>query len=66
MHYLAICPTAEDPCSFWRIGAAIAAAAVGVPTHVVKMLGQWNSHASMLYTRTPRETLAAVSHSIAQ
>ena len=50
----------------FRIGAATAAASAGVPAHVIKMLGRWNSDAYMLYIRTPRETLAAISRSLAQ
>ena len=43
-----------------RIGAATAAAA-GVPAHIIKMMGRWLSEAYLLYIRTPKETLAAVS-----
>ena len=48
----------------FRIGAATAAAAAGVPTHVIKILGCWSSEAYFLYIRTPRETLAAISRQI--
>ena len=34
-----------------RIGAATSAAAAGVPDHLIKMLGRWQSEA---YVRTPR------------
>ena len=44
-----------------RIGAATAVAAAGIPAHVIKMMGRWSSKAYLLYIRTPRETLAAVS-----
>ena len=44
----------------FRIGAATSAAAAGVSTYIIKMLGRWNSEAYQLYIRTPRESLAAV------
>ena len=49
----------------FRIGAATAAAAAGVPAHIIKMLGRWSSQAYLLYVRTPRETLAAISQQLA-
>ena len=49
----------------FRIGAATAAAAVGVPAHIIKMLGRWSSEAYLLYIRTPREALAAISRQLA-
>lgn len=58
-----------DPSSYsghsFRIGAASAAAAAGVPAYFIKMLGRWESEAYHLYIRTPRESLAAVSQLIA-
>ena len=39
----------------FRIGAATTAAAAGVPDHVIKTLGRWESSAYLLYIRTPRE-----------
>ena len=45
----------------FRIGAATTAAAAGVPDHVIKMLGRWESSAYQLYVRTPRQTLASIS-----
>ena len=47
------------------ISAATAAAAAGVPAHVIKMLGRWSFEAYILYIRTTRETLAAISRQIA-
>lgn len=49
----------------FRIGAASAAAAVGVPAYFIKMLGRWSSDAYHLYVRTPRETFASISQLIA-
>lgn len=46
----------------FRIGAATSAAASGVPDHLIKTLGRWESSAYQLYIRTPRQSLAAVSH----
>ena len=45
----------------FRIGAATSAAAAGVPDHMIKMMGRWESSAYLLYLRTPRESLAALS-----
>ena len=50
----------------FRIGAATMAAQAGLPPHLIKMLGRWSSDAYQVYIRTPRETLAAVSRTIAQ
>ena len=41
----------------FRIGAATAAAASGIPDHVIKMLGRWQSTAYTLYIRTPGSQL---------
>ena len=49
----------------FRIGAATTAAAAGIPDHLIKTLGRWESSAYMLYVRTPRESLAAVSARLA-
>ena len=50
----------------FRIGAATAAAAAGVPTHFIKMLGRWESEAYQLYLRTPCESLSGISQLIAE
>lgn len=47
-----------------RIGAATLAAAVRIPDHVIKMLGQCQSEAYHLYIKTPRESLAQVLGSL--
>ena len=47
-----------------RIGAATSAAAAGVPDHLIKMLGRWQSEAYQLYIRTPRESLLGVAQLI--
>lgn len=49
----------------FRIGAATAAAAAGIPAHTIKMLGRWSSEAYLLYIRQPRSSLAAFSARIA-
>ena len=46
----------------FRIGAATAAAAVGIPAHV---MGRWTSEAYQLYIHQPRESLASLSARIA-
>ena len=37
----------------FRIGAATAAAAAGVPAHMIKMMGRWSSDAYTLYISNP-------------
>ena len=43
----------------------MAAAAVGVPVHTIKMLGRWSSEAYQLYVRQLRSFLAVVSARLA-
>ena len=45
----------------FQIGAATAAAAVGIPAHTIKMLGRWSSGAYALYIHESRSSLASVS-----
>lgn len=49
--------------SFW-IGAATAAAAVGVLTHFIKMLERWQSKEYQLYVHIPWKSLAVISQLI--
>ena len=49
-----------------RIGAATLAAAAGVPAYLIKMMGHWTLEAYMLYVHTARETLAAISPTLAR
>ena len=48
----------------FRIGAATAAAACGVPVDVIKTLGRWKSQAYKPYVRIPEEELAMISKTI--
>ena len=50
----------------FQIGAATAAATIGLPIQIIKMLGRRNFDAYMLYTCTPREALATVPRATAQ
>ena len=50
----------------FRSGAATTAAAVGIPDSTIQTLGRWQSAAFLLYIRTPKERLAALSASLAQ
>ena len=47
-----------------HIGVATSAAAAGVPDHLIKMLGRWQSEAPQLYVRTLRESLLGVAQLI--
>ena len=50
----------------FRIGAATTAALNGIPDSTIKILGRWESSAYQLYVRTPRQTLAGISATLAQ
>ena len=45
----------------FRIGAATTAAAAGLPSWLIKVLGRWSSDCYERYVRDPQETLLAVS-----
>ena len=49
----------------FRIGAAISAAAAGVPNQMIKLLGRWQSEAYQFYICTPQECLVSVSTQLA-
>ena len=49
----------------FRIGAATAAARAGVQDSVIQALGRWSSPAFLRYIRTPRESLATHTRTIA-
>ena len=44
----------------FRIGAATTAAAAGVPSWLIKVLGRWSSDCYERYIRTPEQTLLAI------
>ena len=44
----------------FRIGAAMTAAAKGIPDNMIKALGRWTSEAYQVYIHLPREQLASV------
>lgn len=48
----------------FRSGAATTAAKQGVNDATIKMLGRWKSNAYLLYIKTPREQLAAISRQL--
>ena len=48
----------------FRSGAATTAARQGISDATIKMLGRWRSSAYQLYIKTPREQLAAYSHTL--
>ena len=48
----------------FRIGAATAAAAQGVPDSLIKTMGRWESSAYTLYIRTPKEQLREVAKAL--
>ena len=49
----------------FRIGAATTAAQSDICDSTIQLLGQWESSANLLYIRTPREQLAAITRSLA-
>ena len=49
----------------FRIGAATAAAQVGIPDSVIQVLGRWSSPAFLHYIRSPRSQLAQYSSPLA-
>ena len=49
----------------FRIGAATAAAAAGIPDSMIQTLGRWKSAAFLQYIRTPTDQIAAISRVIA-
>ena len=49
----------------FRIEAATAAARAGVPDHLIKAMGHWQSEAYHVYIRTPPKTLASISVALA-
>ena len=49
-----------------RIGAATAAAKVGLEDSTICKLGRWNSAAFITYIKTPRDSLAELSRIIAK
>ena len=49
----------------FRIGAMTSAVTVGIPDHLIKTLGRWESSAYLTYIRTSHETLASVSARLA-
>uniref|UniRef100_A0A1X7T011 Tyr recombinase domain-containing protein n=1 Tax=Amphimedon queenslandica TaxID=400682 RepID=A0A1X7T011_AMPQE len=49
----------------FRIGAATSAAQAGVPDHIIKAMGRWESEAYQTYIRSSPSTLAAVASSLA-
>ena len=49
----------------FRIGAATSAALAGVEDSTIQLLGRWQSGAFLRYIRTPPQTLAAVSVTLA-
>jgi len=50
----------------FRIGAATAAASVGIEDSVIRTMGRWSSSAFLVYIRTPREHLASFSRYLTQ
>ena len=49
----------------FRIGAATTAAQRGISDSTIQLLGRWESSAYLLYIRTPREQLAAITRNLA-
>ena len=54
-----MCPSKYASHSF-RIGATTTAAAAGLPTWLIKMLGRWSSDAYLTYVYCPTNVIASV------
>ena len=50
----------------FRVSAAMVAARVGIPTHLIKAMGRWSSDAFMVYLRLSLETLAGLTPVLAR
>ena len=50
----------------YRVGAATAAAAAGLPDHLIKTLGRWRSSAYQGYIRTSPEILRTATSQISR
>ena len=50
----------------FRIGAAMTAAACGLPESLIKTLSRWESSAYILYIRTSQSTLCSVKQKLVQ
>ena len=49
----------------FRIGAATTAAQAGIPAHIIKAMGRWQSEAYLIYLRIPVGTLTSVAAQLA-
>ena len=49
----------------FRVGAASTAAALGVPDHMIRAMGRWNSDAYLTYVKLPRQRMSDVWKTLA-
>lgn len=59
-------PSAPYSGHSFRVGAATTAVECGIPDSTIQLLGRWESAAYLLYIRTPRQKLTAITDTLSK